>query len=175
MRLYEAACDRIFSTPTLDALTLDTMQSAVRREKAGQRKDAIAMFQECWYSNLIAYLADYSVHQVILTYGYYKYVQTQRRKLKSENEEEVQKAEKNLHIVTMTMSIAKSVSESLDSLTRTEQKPLWLYSFPHTLCCVAVGFAVLHAGCWAILCFTWRSRWYFYSTWMGYLDWYQYG
>lgn len=84
MRLYEEIASRFVSNVMLDKLTLDTFSSAKRRQREQNNNHNIAYFsindmtREGWYANLIAFLADYSVHQVILAYGYYVYIRQHR-------------------------------------------------------------------------------------------------
>ena len=88
MRLYEYLASQMVDAFTLDSLTLDTFKHAKRldaKEKGENRVQVgTEMLSVCWSANLIAFLADYSVHQVILGYGYYRYIQRrrQRRQLK---------------------------------------------------------------------------------------------
>ena len=49
---------------------------------------AKTMFNTSMWANVIAFLADYSVHQVILCYGYYVYMKERRRRLKSQQGQE---------------------------------------------------------------------------------------
>ena len=129
MRLYEAASARIFDEVTLDKLTIDTYASTLRRERAGQRLSSRDMFAECWWSNLITYMADYSVHQVILAYGYYVYVQGQRRRLTSQNENEVKNARAVLHPGSLLLSFTKKVRRSFRALIQF----LYLYTISYCL------------------------------------------
>jgi hypothetical protein len=86
MRLYESWAARHVSDETLDKLTMDTFACAKR--KAIVHKEGNAMVREmvyvCWNANIIAYLADYSVHQVLLGYAYVTYIQKHRRKIKND-------------------------------------------------------------------------------------------
>jgi hypothetical protein len=82
MRLYEEVASRLVDEAALDRLTMDTFDAAKRlsavEQKSG-RELASAVFSTCWRANVISYMADYSVHQVILLFGYYAYVRDQRR------------------------------------------------------------------------------------------------
>lgn len=49
-------------------------------EKKSSSVVAKEMFHTTFWANLIAYMADYSVHQAILCYGYYVYVRRKREK-----------------------------------------------------------------------------------------------
>merc|ERR1719491_2579102 len=46
------------------------------------------MFSICGHANLIAFLADYSVHQMILGYGYYQYIRERRRRRENRDTED---------------------------------------------------------------------------------------
>lgn len=90
MRFYEYVASRKYSLETLDKLTLDPFSAAKRRDKQGERATVGDMTREAWHANFIAYLADYSLHQIILVVGYYAYVrnhrQQQRKKLDQEKQ-----------------------------------------------------------------------------------------
>ena len=86
MRLYEYIASRFVDEQTLDKLTIDTFECAKRSARTKEGGElASAMLSTCWRANMISFLADYSVHQVILAYGYYVYIQEQRRRLKQKN------------------------------------------------------------------------------------------
>jgi len=63
-------------------LTLDTFKVARRLHAKEENKVEVGkeMFQICGQASLIAFLADYSVHQVIIGWGYYTYIRDRRRK-----------------------------------------------------------------------------------------------
>lgn len=82
MRLYEHIASRFVDEEALDKLTIDTFECAKRNAELKEGGElAIQMLSTCWKANMISFLADYSVHQIILAYGYYVYIQQQRRKL----------------------------------------------------------------------------------------------
>lgn len=111
MRVYESVSAKMYDQVMVDKLTIDTYSSTLKREKAGVKTTIREMTAECWYANLIAYLADYSVHQMILAFGYAVYIREQRRKLKSSKQDsEVEEAEKNLHPGSLVLSFTKKVS-----------------------------------------------------------------
>ena len=110
MRIYEAVAAKMFDDVTVDKLTLDTYSSSLRREKTGQTIVFTEVFGECFNSNLVCYLADYSVHQIILIFGYSMYIREQRRKLKSQNEKEAREAANELHPGSLMVSLTKKVS-----------------------------------------------------------------
>ena len=87
MRLYEHLASKMVDEAQLDKLTLDTFHAA--KHISGDSKDSIAreMTRVCWHANLISFLADFSVNQAILTFGYYKYIQSHRRKVKSSGDD----------------------------------------------------------------------------------------
>lgn len=89
MRVYEHIADNfLVDIETLDRLTMDTFKCARRRAKEVQGFElASEMMRTCWTANMISYLADYSVHQIILAYGYYVYSQQKRRRPKDGNDE----------------------------------------------------------------------------------------
>jgi hypothetical protein len=87
MRLYERIGESLVDTITLDALTLDTFDCAKRTANRKEGTDlGREMFRTSLKANFISYLADYSVHEVILLYGYYLYVNEQRRRHKKKLE-----------------------------------------------------------------------------------------
>lgn len=79
MRAYEHIAAKYVSEVTLDSLTLDTFDYSKRRAEKHDKSLFFDMLGTCWNANIIAFLADYSVHQAILVFGYYTYVQKQRR------------------------------------------------------------------------------------------------
>jgi len=101
MRLYEWVLEkRLQDEGELDKFCKDTFNSAKRKE--ARRKDYIAygssqdggrvvkstwdlgdqMFRTCFYANAISFLADATVQQAVLAYGYYRYVARKRNALK---------------------------------------------------------------------------------------------
>jgi hypothetical protein len=92
MRLYEEIASRFVSTFMLDKVTLDTFASAKRRQQRESTSNngtsvssrIMEMTREGWYANLIAFMADYSVHQIILAYGYYSYIHRHRLEKRQE-------------------------------------------------------------------------------------------
>jgi hypothetical protein len=92
MRLYEYIFSKRVDAITLDKLTKDPFQAAIRTSKVTGRDSnemMRPMFDTCLWSNAIAFLADYSVHQVILAYTYYVYIKEKRRRMIAEREAEV--------------------------------------------------------------------------------------
>jgi hypothetical protein len=90
MRLYEYIASKLVTEETLDKLTLDTSMCA--KSLAVSSTNGVeyvgTMFSSCWNANMISYLADYSVHQMILLYGYYLYIQQQQRKRKVQSQQQ---------------------------------------------------------------------------------------
>lgn len=84
MRLYEYVASRFVDDEALDKLTIDTFECSKRDSQSHKTGGALfgAMLNTCWRANMISFLADYSVHQIILAYGYYIYIRDQRRRLK---------------------------------------------------------------------------------------------
>lgn len=119
MRLYEDAASRLVDEAALDRLTMDTFEAARRMSAAEHRSGtelASAVFSTCWRASLISYMADYSVHQVILLFGYYVYVRDQRRqrllqkhKLPHDEEEDAEdEDERALRAGTLLLSFVKN-------------------------------------------------------------------
>lgn len=82
IRLYEYVASKVANEVTLDKLTLDTSDFSKRaaRSTPDTFDYLFTMFGSCWNANMISYLADYSVHQMILLYGYYLYIEQQHIK-----------------------------------------------------------------------------------------------
>jgi hypothetical protein len=102
MRCYEFVASKFFDVATLDKLTLDSFDSAKREAKAGKDQLEVlwTMTTTCCYANAIAFLADYSVHQMILLLGYYVYVREKRRQHRLES----------IHYGSMALACAKKSS-----------------------------------------------------------------
>ena len=84
MRLYEHVASKCVTEETLDTLTIDTFECAKRTAKAEEDSGKLfsSMLTTCWKANTISFLADYSVHQLILAYGFYIYIKEKRRRIK---------------------------------------------------------------------------------------------
>lgn len=84
MRLYEHLASTFLDNISMDALTLDTFKCAKRidAKEGGESRVEVGkqMFTICGQANLVAFLADYSVHQLILGFGYYQFVRERRRR-----------------------------------------------------------------------------------------------
>lgn len=114
MRFYEYMIGKCVKDGRflLDRLTKDSFKVAIvksrrleepsfiLREKSSEKSYALEMFETCIYSNAISFLADYSIQQGILIYGYYLYVKNvqrknklQRLRLQRQLEEDEQKEE----------------------------------------------------------------------------------
>lgn len=90
MRVYEHVASKFVTEETLDTLTIDTFECAKRTAKTEDRgKLFTAMLTTCWKANVISFLADYSVHQLILAYGYYIYIKEKRRRIKQGNTDDL--------------------------------------------------------------------------------------
>lgn len=116
MRLYEHIASKVVDTFTLDGLTLDTFAHAKRLDaKTPDNRIEVGrqMFSVCWSANAIAFLADYSVHQVILGYGYFRYVQERRRKRMKRGEEQDDAADEAPPIVKQSATLMLSRSLGL--------------------------------------------------------------
>jgi hypothetical protein len=95
MRLYEWIASKWVDQEMMDRLTIDTFLYAKRKsEVEGKNGTELAreMFSVSWRANLISFLADYSVHQVIMLYAYYCYAQQKRRKMITEEDSVVSMA-----------------------------------------------------------------------------------
>ena len=92
MRFYEYVASKHVDTATLDRLTKDPFKAALRTAKVtGDTKGIIPpMYQTCLWSNAIAFMADYTVHQIILMFTYILYCREKRRR-RLELREEVEK------------------------------------------------------------------------------------
>ncbi|KAL7580942.1 hypothetical protein ACA910_005759 [Epithemia clementina (nom. ined.)] len=90
MRFYEFMASRSMSLIQLDKLTLDPFAAARRRQKRGETISPNEVARECWDANFIAYLSDYSLHQIILAFSYYVYVRNYYKKRKSGRRQEQQ-------------------------------------------------------------------------------------
>jgi hypothetical protein len=117
MRLYENMASRVVDIVTLDRLTTDTFEAARRfstQEHKSGRELASAVYSTGWRASLIAYCADYTVHQAILLFGYYAYVRDQKRlrRLKHDlgdvDEEESDEDERALRAGTLILSGVKN-------------------------------------------------------------------
>jgi hypothetical protein len=92
VRLYEYIAAQCYDKVILDKLTMDPFSAAKRLTASNPNMDnqmvAREMFHTSLWSNLISFMADYSVHQVILGYGYYIYVRERRKRGNGGEEEE---------------------------------------------------------------------------------------
>lgn len=88
MRFYESVAARICDDITLDRLTMDPFRvGKLLSEKVEDKREVSRrMYDTCLWSNVIAFLADYSVHQVILVYGYYVYYRAKRSRQKQKGD-----------------------------------------------------------------------------------------
>lgn len=113
MRTYEHLASLRYDKVVIDKLTMDPF-FASRKLAASQTiqttSDSTAIAKEMFYTtfwgNLIAFMADYSVHQVILCYGYFVYVRRKRQPNTSKiprDEESV-----TLDIIVLTSMLRKS-------------------------------------------------------------------
>ena len=87
MRTYEYIADKFYDSVTMDKLTMDTFRASLKLTSESDEssgKVARTMFHTTLWANTIAFMADYSVHQVILCYTYYRYVQQRRRNKEEE-------------------------------------------------------------------------------------------
>ena len=90
MRVYEHVAAKYVTEETLDTLTIDTFECAKRTAKTEEGGKLFnSMLTTCWRANAISFLADYSVHQLILAYGYYIYIMEKRRRIKQGNTDDL--------------------------------------------------------------------------------------
>lgn len=85
VRLYEYVAAQCYDKVTLDKLTMDPFSAAKKMSASNDfnndnQKIAREMFHTSLWANVISFMADYSVHQVILCYGYYIYVRERRKR-----------------------------------------------------------------------------------------------
>jgi ribosomal protein S21 len=85
MRCYEFIAEKLLDEFTLDRLTIDPFETALRLSKRSRTKGELSreMYTTCLWANIVAFLADYSVHQVILAYTYYQHYQAKRKRKKA--------------------------------------------------------------------------------------------
>jgi hypothetical protein len=72
----------------MDKLTMDPFYAARKLAAKENDKSMVAkeMLHTTFWANLIAFLADYSLHQVILCYVYYTYIRKRRQRNEDEKE-----------------------------------------------------------------------------------------
>lgn len=89
MRCFEYLAEKMVDEFTLDRLTMDPFDTAIRVSKRNHENSVVRkeMYRTCLWANAIAFMADYSVHQVILSFTYYQYYQSKRQRRKSTNDE----------------------------------------------------------------------------------------
>mmetsp|Transcript_10223 Transcript_10223/g.13343 ORF Transcript_10223/g.13343 Transcript_10223/m.13343 type:complete len:299 (-) Transcript_10223:159-1055(-) len=106
-RFYEAVASSTSSDVTLDRLTMDIFKSAKRSAEDNPRDNvqiARETYAQCLWANALVYLADYTVQQAIVAYGYYMYQQNRRRKQKAGQEV----AEESSSAVVFSFSLTSS-------------------------------------------------------------------
>jgi len=88
MRFYEKMAEKVYDDVHMDRLTMDTYSASLKiSAKSDSKLQKIhSMSHTAFWANLIAFMADYSVHQAILFYGYYIYMKDRRKKRSSEEE-----------------------------------------------------------------------------------------
>lgn len=82
MRCYEFIAEKWFDEFTLDRLTMDPFGASVRASERTRSKGELAreMYSTCLWANVVAFMADYSVHQIILAFTYYRYYQSRKKR-----------------------------------------------------------------------------------------------
>lgn len=96
MRLYEWIASKLVDEDMMDKLTVDTFVYAKRKSEVEAKSGtelAREMFSISWRANLITFLADYSVHQVIMLYAYYCYARKCRKKITEDQDDSVTSVE----------------------------------------------------------------------------------
>lgn len=91
MRFYERLLTGRVDDVTLDRLTRDPFKAAELtciRTRHSTSKMMSTMFELCFWSNVIAFLADYTVHQIILASTYYLYCREKKRQRIRDREHE---------------------------------------------------------------------------------------
>jgi hypothetical protein len=141
--LYESIAARYYDKVTLDKLTMDTFYKAKQlsdRDLAGDKMVVgMDMFRTCLWANAIGFLADFSVQQAILCWGYYRYIQERRKRLKAKSSSSATTT------TTTTIKAAKDDEEGLDGaiLTTMLKKSTHLFvSRSFGLVCSSAGGAV---------------------------------
>jgi hypothetical protein len=90
MRFYEHVFAKHVDAVTMDKLTKDPFKASIRTAKVigPDSKEIIKpMFETCLWSNAVAFLSDYTVHQIILAFTYYIYCRERKRRMILEREE----------------------------------------------------------------------------------------
>jgi hypothetical protein len=93
MRSYEYLASLRYDRVAMDQLTMDPF---VASKKMGEtttsttHKTTIVkeMFHTTFWAYFISYMADYSVHQIIICYGYYVYIRRKREQAKTPKEKD---------------------------------------------------------------------------------------
>lgn len=82
MRCYEFIAEKWFDEFTLDRLTMDPFEASIRASNRTRTKGELGreMYQTCLWANIVAFMADYSVHQIILAFTYYRYYQSRKKR-----------------------------------------------------------------------------------------------
>jgi len=95
MRLYEKIAAKYYDEVRMDKLTMDAYSASLKVSTKGENKSQVVntMFYTTFWANLIAFMADYSVHQAILFYGYYIYIKDRRKKRSAEGKEDEEEEE----------------------------------------------------------------------------------
>jgi len=110
MRFYEHIASQIVDKFTLDKLTIDTFESAKRSHRSGKsgRELASDVYSTCMKANLISYLADYTVHQIILTFGYVMYIRERRKRRQKSLSTNGEGDAGDLHGGSLALSLTKN-------------------------------------------------------------------
>jgi hypothetical protein len=130
MRLYEHIASKYVDEVTVDKLTIDTFECAKRTARTEEGGTLfLSMCSTCWKANTISFLADYSVHQIILAYGYYVYVQDKRRRIQQDGKKsgEVQNGSLALSFIhkSSLLAFSRVVGLGLSSVGGALGSVLW--------------------------------------------------
>ena len=128
MRVYEHVAAKYVTEETLDTLTIDTFECAKRTAKTEEGGKLFnSMLTTCWRANAISFLADYSVHQLILAYGYYIYIMEKRRRIKQGNTDDLKIGSLTLSFIykSSLLAFSRGVSLSFSSLGGAIGTSLW--------------------------------------------------
>lgn len=138
MRFYEyALTKRGVNDGTMDKLTKDPFKASKRTADVvgGDSMEMVRpMFETCLWSNAIAFLADYTVHQIILAFTYYMYCrEKRRRRLQEREEEQVDEDESEEGPMAMTFALKSSrlfVTRGLGLLSASVGGAVGSYMYP---------------------------------------------
>lgn len=132
MRLYEHMLTGRVDDVMLDRLTKDPFKAAKRTaEVTGDSKEIIRpMLETCVWSNVIAFLADYTVHQIILAFTYYMYCREKKRRRIQDRQEEDESEDGAMAMSFALKSSKLMVSRGLGLLAAAAGGAVGSYIYP---------------------------------------------